>query len=268
MGVIEAIGADVDDASGLTVGARVAFFPGRWAWGERVLVSANYVTVIPDGVPDDIAAQLHVTPLTAALLVRAAEAAGIKPNGEEVLVITAAGAAVAKLVTALALQRGFRVVNVVRNRAGIAELNAIHPTTPVVSTDEPDWRDRLRLATGGQPIRVVIDPVGGDLASAMVELLASGGTLVSYGDLSGEPIQVASLAFSVRDIRIHGVSVGRWASLPSDVRAKDLETALALARKAPELFSVAGSYDLAQVRNAVTHARTPSKAGVVLLTSR
>ncbi|MBD2749112.1 zinc-binding dehydrogenase [Microvirga sp. BT688] len=268
MGVIEALGANVADASGLAVGARVAFFPGRWGWGERVLVSAEYVTAIPEDVPDEIAAQLHVTPLTAMLLLRAAEAAGIRPGGEDVMVITAAGSVVAKLATALARQRGFRVVNAVRSRARVAELTAVHPDVPVISTDAPDWRDHLRLATGGRAIRVVLDPVGGDLASAMVERLASGGTLISYGDLSGEPIRVDSLAFSVRDVRIHGVSVGRWASLPSDVRAHDLKTVLALSRTAPKLFAVAGSYDLSQVRDAVTHSRTPGKAGVVLLTSR
>jgi NADPH:quinone reductase-like Zn-dependent oxidoreductase len=97
MGFIDA----VDASAGLSVGARVAFFPGRWAWGERVVVAASFVTVVPANVSDDIAAQLHVNPLTAAMLLRAAEAAGLKADNEGVVVVTAAASGVAQLVAAL-----------------------------------------------------------------------------------------------------------------------------------------------------------------------
>src|ERR1700709_558833 len=50
IGVVEAIGSAVDASAGLTVGARVAFFPGRGAWGERVVVTASFVTVVPADV--------------------------------------------------------------------------------------------------------------------------------------------------------------------------------------------------------------------------
>jgi len=44
----------------LKPGTRVAFFPGRGAWSEKAIVSAEYVTEIPDDVSDEAAAQLHV----------------------------------------------------------------------------------------------------------------------------------------------------------------------------------------------------------------
>jgi NADPH:quinone reductase-like Zn-dependent oxidoreductase len=86
-------------------GARVAFFPARWAWGDKVLGQARFVTPIPDDISDAFAAQLHVNPLTAALLVRAVEKAGIAEASGDVIVLTAAGSAVAKPTTTLLLRK-------------------------------------------------------------------------------------------------------------------------------------------------------------------
>lgn len=121
-GLVEEIG----DGVNLKPGDRVAFFPGSGAWGEKITVSAEYVTRIPDSVSDEAAAQLHVNPLTSALLLRAVETAGAKP-GRDVVVLTAAGSAVARLVIGLLLDRGFDVVGIVRREAGAEELNVVFP---------------------------------------------------------------------------------------------------------------------------------------------
>ncbi len=77
-GVIEGVGSDVDPLRGLAPGVRVAFFPARWAWSERVVAPAQFVTAIPDDISDAAAAQLHVNPMTAVLLLPALEAAGLR----------------------------------------------------------------------------------------------------------------------------------------------------------------------------------------------
>ncbi len=109
-GIVEEAG----DGAALKPGTRVAFFPGRGAWSEKAIVSAEYVTEIPDDVSDEAAAQLHVNPLTTALLLRAVETSGAKPG--RVVVLTAAGSTVARLVIGLLLDRGFDVVGIVRRK--------------------------------------------------------------------------------------------------------------------------------------------------------
>jgi NADPH:quinone reductase-like Zn-dependent oxidoreductase len=129
--------------------------------------------------------------------------------------LTAPASAVAKLATTLALQLDLSVVNLVRRSPCPAELASQHPGVGRVSTDDDNWQERVRAATGRRTIRAVLDPVGGETASEMLQRLASRGTFVSYGDSSGKPIATCALGFSVRDIRIHGVSVGRWAQAHS-----------------------------------------------------
>jgi NADPH:quinone reductase-like Zn-dependent oxidoreductase len=262
-GVVERAGAGVE----LQPGTRVAFFPGRGAWGEKVLVSAQYVTAIPDNVSDEAAAQLHVSPLTTALLLRAVEASGAQP-GRDVVVLTAAGSAVARLTIGLLGERGYDVIGIVRREAGVNQLNVVFPDLPVISTEIDDWQEKVVGAATGHPIAVVLDPVGGDTASALAGLLAQGGSLISYGDLSGQAISVPALFFSTRDIKISGVTVGRWAGLPEPVRRQDLELAVDLAGRKAELFPVEVTYDLSDVAKASAHVEFQGKTGTVLLASR
>ncbi|MBK1840426.1 zinc-binding dehydrogenase [Azospirillum sp. YIM B02556] len=262
-GIVEQAGEGV----ALAAGARIAFFPGRGAWSEKAVVSADYVTEIPDTVSDEAAAQLHVNPLTTALLLRAVEASGAKP-GRDVVVLTAAGSAVARLTIGLLLERGYDVVGIVRREAGVNELNVVFPDLPVVSTDKSGWEKRVVSAADGRPVGVVLDPVGGETASAAAGLLSQGGSLISYGDLSGQPISIPALYVSTRGIRISGVTVGRWAELSPEMRKADLKLALELAAGRPELFPVAKTFDLAEVGEAAAFVERPGKMGTVLLSSR
>jgi len=95
--------------------------------------------------------------------------------------------------------------------------------------------------------------------------MGQGGRLISYGDLSGQTINIPALAFSVCGISITGVSVANWGGLPDHVRAGDIATSLKLVRTDTDLFDVAAEYDLAEVTQAVRHAERPGKAGTVLL---
>lgn len=164
MGVIEAVGSAVP-AGRMAPGMRVAFFPAGGAWGELALVPAQFATALPDTVPDAVGAQLHVNPLTAQMLLRAAIQAGADAQGA--IVLTAAGSGVAKLLAALALDQGLPVIGLVRSSAAVASLSSLHPRMSVVATDMPDWRASLEHALDGKPLRAVLDAVGGTLPSEL-----------------------------------------------------------------------------------------------------
>lgn len=263
MGVIEAIGGNA--ASHLKPGMRVAFFPGRGAWGELANVSTAFVVPLPDTLSDELGAQLHVIPMTAMLLMRAARAAGAQAGNA--MVLTAAGSSVARMVAALALREGIHVVGVVRSQAGAQALKTLLPGMQVIATEQPQWRDEFQAVLGGLPVQTLLDAVGGEVASELFLRLASGGSVISYGDLSGEPLRVPALAFSTRNIRIEGVSVGRWAGQAPEQRNADVRDVLALLGDRPDLLPVLADYDLSEISTAVAHATRPGKLGTVLLTS-
>ncbi|RDI31695.1 alcohol dehydrogenase catalytic domain-containing protein [Lentzea flaviverrucosa] len=261
-GVVEALGEGVP---GLVSGQRVAFFPVPGAWSELVTVPAELVVPVPHAVSAETAAVLLVNPITLLTLLRAVEDAGKGQPGP--VVQTAAGSSIGKLVSAAALRHGFPLVNLVRSAAGARELRQRFPALPAISTSDADWRTQVRDAVGGSGAQVVLYAVGGSLTGDLTALLADGGTLISYGALGSGGTVLESLAPAPRELTVRGVSVGRWllTRTPAE-RAEDVAFAIDLAETAPELFEVAGRYDLADFAEAVDHVRRPGKSGTVLLT--
>ena len=85
-GVVEALGAQTD-RDGVAVGRRVSFFPGQGSWAERVLAPIDGVVPTPGQVTDSVASLTLVNPLTAQVLLDAADQTS---GADDVLIATAA----------------------------------------------------------------------------------------------------------------------------------------------------------------------------------
>ncbi|RII17130.1 Mycocerosic acid synthase [Streptomyces sp. YIM 130001] len=262
MGVVESAGANVQ---GLRPGQRVAVFPVPGTWSDAVVVPAGLAVPVPDGVSDETAALMLVNPLTLSMLYRAAESALRGRKGP--VLQTAAGSSLGRLVAAAAVRHELQLINLVRSTAGARRMRALYPSFPTVATCDDDWRDQVRGHGGEQGVHVVLDSVGGALTQDLTELLADGGTLISYGRLGSGTTSLESLPLVARELTVRGVNVLRWLSRTPEERTQDVAFALDLAQSTPDLFEVADRYDLADFKTAVEHARRPAKSGTVLLTT-
>ena len=263
MGVVESVGPDV---RALRPGRRVAVFPAPGTWADFVVVAADHVVPVPEGVSDETAALMLVNPLTLLMLYRALENALGEHEGP--VLQTAAGSSIGRLVGAAAVRHGLPLINLVRDAAGARRMRDLYPTLPVVATGGADWREQVRHHTGGRPLRAVLDCVGGPLVQDLVTLLADGGTLITYGRLGSGTTALEELPLVQRGLTVRGVTVRHWTRRTPDERAQDVAFALDLAQHTPDLLEVAARYDLADVEAAVEHARRPGKSGTVVLTSR
>lgn len=263
MGIVESVGPEV--RPDLRPGRRVAVFPAPGTWSDFVVVPADLVVPVPDGVADETAALMLVNPLTLLTLYRALEDALRGHKGP--VLQTAAGSSVGRLLGAAAVRHGLRLINLERSTAGAERTRRRYPTQPVVSTSEDDWREQVRRHCGGEGVRVVLDSVGGAMTQDLAALLADGGTLISYGQLGSGTTPLEALPLVGRELTVRGVSVLRWTDRAPEERAQDVAFALDLARTTPDLLEVAARYDLADFKAAVEHARRPFKSGTVLLTS-
>jgi NADPH:quinone reductase-like Zn-dependent oxidoreductase len=174
---------------------------------------------------------------------------------------------VAKFAVAFARRQRVPVISLVRRGDAADELVNLFPGLEVINTAEADWEERLIQSRFGERIRVVLDAVGGELGSTLLHHLMDDGALIAYGNLSDEPLQANSLSFAMRRTHITGVAVGRFPSLPKEVRDADIATVLQLAQEEPHLFGVEAEYELCDIAAAVRHAEKTGKAGAVLLTS-
>jgi NADPH:quinone reductase-like Zn-dependent oxidoreductase len=264
-GVVESVGPGVEVA-GVEPGARVSVFPQPGAWSEFVLADAQFVVPVPENLSDDVAAQMLVNPLTVQMLRREVEATrAVAYNG--VFLQTAAGSSVGRLMTAGSEHHAIGHINIVRSAEGADLLRKRFPNTPVVSTAQTGWQGEIRKLAGRRPITAAIDPVGGRLAAELLDLLAPGGTLISYGRIAEEPIPVHATKLLDNALTIRGTSVARWAAVTSpEQRAWDVQTALMMAHDLTAQFEPAARYDISDIAKAVEHAVRPGKVGTVLTT--
>jgi NADPH2:quinone reductase len=263
-GVISEVGARVDTSLGLRQGLRVAFFPAPGSWRDEVVVPAGSVTTLPDTIPDEIGAQLLINTATALTVIRTAHES-MPPDSRAgvVVLLTAAGSAVGRLLGKLLTNRGVKVIRLVRSEAGAEKLAKLLPGSPIFATDAAGWKERARAAAEGAKIHVAIDSVGGALLGDVAELLADEtGTVVNFGSLGGEASDIR--LFAPRALMLKGVFLGQWMQQPADVRQADIVVAQRLALEPQSLFEVAASYPPSRIGDAVAHVGRPGRNGVVL----
>jgi NADPH:quinone reductase-like Zn-dependent oxidoreductase len=260
-GTVERVGPGVTDVA---PGDRVTIFPHLGAWAQVINVAAELAVAVPEGLSDDIAAQLLCNPVTALMLHRAAgKHFATAYNG--VIINNAAASSVGRLVAAYSADHGIDTINVVRNASRAQQLSAEFSGMAAVSTDAPDWPETIRRAAAPAQITAVIDPVGGDVGSELFALLAPGGTLITYGQLSGEPI-VLDPAVLMSGAGQRGLTIGRWLSASSaDQRASDTAAAVALVLAHEHRLAPAAVYPLSELTKAVQHVSLPGKLGTVIV---
>ena len=188
-GVVEKAAAD---GSGPPEGARVVGLVGTGAWAEKVAVPTSELAELPDEVSFSAASTLPVAGLTAlrALAVHGALL------GQRVLVTGAAGG-VGRYALQLAQRGGAHVTGVASgDRAeGLRELGAHE----LIDSFRPE----------GEEFDLILESVGGASLSAAYRRLAANGTLVTFGDSSGEPVDYRASDFYGRaaGARVYGFMV-------------------------------------------------------------
>ena len=257
IGVVAEVGEGVE---GLEVGQRVATGGSFGAWAELIVAPAAGLVPVPDGISDEVAAQLVSMPFSAVALVDFLEL-----SEGDWFVQNAANGAVGRLVSQLAEARGVHVLGLVRRADGVAELRE-QGIGNVVATDDDGWRDRVREIVGDAPLVAGVDSVGGRAAGDGVSLLAEDGGLVVFGAMASPTLEIASGDVIFKQVVIKGF----WGSkvFPAMERQKRArlmgEIVTGIASGALTL-PVERVYALEEIADAARANQAPGRRGKILL---
>ncbi|MCC6202194.1 MAG: zinc-binding dehydrogenase [Gammaproteobacteria bacterium] len=255
VGVVESVGQGVDRA---LIGTRCAIARVRGAWAEHLLAPAASLIPVIEGLPDELACQIQINPLTAALLLQSVRRRGAVLN-------VAAGSAVGHLVAQFGAARGRCIIDLVRSETTAAALRA-EGRRHVVDTSAPNWYAAVRAAAAGEPIVAAFDPVAGPFSQELLTLLDAGGELVLYGSLSGQPVEVSAMALAARDLAVRGFWLAPWmAQTPADEQVRVLTDIQHRLINKELTIPIAGVYRLDSLQDALREARRPGRRGKVLL---
>ncbi len=218
------------------------------AWAEQLAVSPAWIATLPDSISFAQAAALPTAGLTALRILRLGPAI----LGRRVL-ITGASGGVGRFAIQLARLGGAEVTALVSGSsgraAGLRDLGA----DDVVS-DVAELRGRFDL---------ILESVGGPTLGRLVTMLDPQGTLVMFGNSSGE-----LTTFNVRDlyldatIRLQGFEL----FFGGDPFGRDLAYLVALLAKGKLDPMLAGELSWEQMPEALERLRNRDVAGKIALT--
>ena len=257
-GVVEELGPGV---TGLEVGQLVRPVPGVGTWRQALVADADQLTPLPASLEPEQAAVMCVNAATAWRMLH--DFASLEPG--DWVIQNAATSAVGKYVIQLCRTLDLRTVNVVRRESAAEELRALG--ADVVLTEEVKLSKKIRELTGGAPVKLGLNGVGGKSAANLFFALGKGGTLVTYGAMGRQPVSLPNGPLIFSELTLAGFWVTAWYERATQPQTDEMlgQLAARFADGALDTF-VERRYPLERIHEAMAHARQEGRRGKVLLT--
>lgn len=256
LGVVDKLGAGV---TVLAEGERVIAAGLSGAWADSIIAPAERLVAVPEGMSDDLAAQIAGMPVDALI---AFTKLGAEPG--DWLIVNAANGAVGKAVMQIARDRGVHVAGLVHRDGAKADLEAQGFADIFVTSDE-GWPEALHQRIGDARVAGGIEMVGGALADQMIALMSPDATLLVMGAMSGEPMQIGAGPVIFGEQTIKGFWGGREASRmrPDQIRAV-VQEVIELGQQGRFDLPVAEHFPLSRIAEAAAASAGPRNGKVLL----
>ncbi|XP_078666116.1 enoyl-[acyl-carrier-protein] reductase, mitochondrial-like [Branchiostoma floridae x Branchiostoma belcheri] len=219
---LPAVGGNEGVGEVVSVGSQVSdLHPGDWVipadsgwgtWRTHAVCPASELRKIPNDIPLEAAATLAVNPCTAYRMLT--DFQHLQPG--DTIVQNGANSGVGQAVIQIAAARGLVTINVVRNRpdrASYFELEMYlkglggHYIITEEGLRKQDFRDIFKRLP--RP-KLALNCVGGKSATEILRHLETGGTMVTYGGMSRQPVTVPTGSLIFQDIKVVGYWMTQW----------------------------------------------------------
>jgi NADPH:quinone reductase-like Zn-dependent oxidoreductase len=255
-GEILALGAGVEN---LRIGQKV--LPLAFGtWSREVVLPAQNILPLPDGIDIHQAAMLAVNPATAWRLLH--DFATLQPG--DWIAQNAANSGVGRAVIQLARHLGLRTLNVVRRPELLEELLALG--ADVVVTEETDLRREASQFCGGRLPKLGLNAVGGASALNIANALASGSPHITFGAMGRQPLKIPNGLLIFQNLAFQGFWLRRWKECASAAEIQSTYATLAdLLAQGVLNTPVDRVFPLTEVLSALAAASQDKRPGKILL---
>mmetsp|Transcript_64774 Transcript_64774/g.74434 ORF Transcript_64774/g.74434 Transcript_64774/m.74434 type:complete len:343 (-) Transcript_64774:61-1089(-) len=249
------------------VGKRVSFLkssPEVGPWGEHCVVDKNMLHVVPDTISDEVAACLHINPLTVAFMTFAA-----KKMGTNAIVQDAAASQLGKMLQKACNIVGIKTINIVRRDEQIETLRTLGAGDHFLNSEDPEFPRQLASLSKELKPRLALDAVGSTVLRHMVELMPEDSEIWIYGNLSNQPIRNVKgsyLLFENKTLK------GFW--LSTFMRLRENQELVEQSRQfvsqyVEDVFSteIQAKYEYEKFQEALGRYKSNMSKGKILLTS-
>jgi NADPH2:quinone reductase len=129
-----------------------------------------------------------------------------------------------------------------------------------------DFDVRVRAATSGRGVDVVLDPVGGETWRRSLDVLAPFGRLVSFGNAAGEQPWTAQFsALTPASAGVSGFSISTLAATAPQTLRGVADRAFTLAAEGKVELPITGDYELGEAADAHRLLESRESTGKIVL---
>ena len=210
VGEVEAVGSGVKDVK---VGDWVIpAAPGFGTWRQYAVAKADGLVKLPSkDIPVESAALALINPGTALRMLN--DFVDLKEG--DVVIQNGASGAVGQAVVQLAALRGIKVISVLRGKEAGANDETIERLKSwgsyLVVEDGFLRKPEFKELTSDLPApKLALNGTGGDSASELLRALAPGGTMVTYGAASKQPVVIPNGAMIFEGKTVTGFWLSKW----------------------------------------------------------
>lgn len=248
-----------DAARDLRIGDQVLMPHDFGTWREAGAVRADKLVPVPPEIDPTQAAMLKVNPITAWRMLHDFVSLG---RGDW-FIQNAANSAAGRAAIQIGRELGIKSISVVRRPELIAELEG--EGGDLVIVDHEKLRDEVKEKTGGEPIRLALNAVGGESALRLANCVALDATMVTYGAMSLQPLRIPNGLLIFKNLVFRGFWVNKWyeAATPA-MRAETFAPLFEMARRGLLRTKVEKEYSLGEATAAVEHAARNQRSGKIL----
>src|SRR5438477_7793764 len=255
-GIISEVGRNISNGS---VGSLVILPHDIGTWREACAVNASDLVVVPPEIDPVQAAMLKINPLTAWQLLHGY----VELKSGDWVIQNAANSAAGRAVIQIAHALGYKTVNVVRREELVDELRS--EGGDIVLLDDENLRHAVNDGTDGAAIRLGLNAVGGESALRLMNCLAPGGTLVSFGAMSLQPLKIPTGLLIFKDLRFRGIWINKWYdnATPAE-RMEAFKSLFDMAKRGLLKTKVEKAYSIDDAQAAVAHAAQSKRSGKII----
>lgn len=251
LGRVLEVGEGVKD---LQIGQRVAASGAFGTWADAFVAPADQLLPIPDGISDELAAQLLVMPASATVVL---DDLGVKSG--QWMVLSAAAGAVGKNLALLAASRQIRVIGLVNRDSQVKELRALGVDL-VENTEKDGWQQRIKTALNGEALLYGLDSVAGELTGEMLSVMNDNATVVVFGALSNHPLRIDFQDVIFKQATVRGFwGLRKFAALNNEYKLRMISEIMTMALRDGFSLPVAAIYDLDDIEQAIGTKHGPGK---------
>ena len=245
---------------GPAIGQTVMLPVGIGTWATHMVCKTAQLIPVPNEADAKQLAMMTINPPTALLMLE--EFVDLKPG--DWVIQNAANSGVGSYLIQLAKIKGLKTINVVRRESAVEGVKALGGD--VVLVDGPALAKDVAKICGDNLPKLAIDAIGGAATDNVGACLATGGTLVNYGLMSGESCQLSAKSLVFRDVTLKGFWLARW------FRTATPEKQMALFGQITKYITegklktkIHAEYPVSEIKQAVAAAAEGGRDGKILV---